>query len=153
MISAPCVRRLAGRGTLVGSIGRVTAVVLAVPALMLAACGGSREPTAIIETVVDTSTLVGSWKGTVNGAEYGNSTITYLLNADSTMSGEAVSSLYGKVSGTWTTSPSQIRMTFRDRDGVIITSVAPFDKRRMLGTWSASSGKVGTFNVSKEPTP
>jgi polygalacturonase len=126
------------------------AAVLAAPAAMQAACGGSgADPIAPIITV-DTTTLAGRWTGFVDGTVYGYSTITTILNADSTMSGEASNPLYCKVVGTWTVASGKYTSTGRDCDGILVTWTAPFNKVRLVGTWTASSGKVGTFNIGKE---
>ena len=125
--------------------------VVGVPGLAMVACGGSDAPTVSVSPIADTSTAVGTWKGSVNGSIYGFSLITAILNADSTMSLVAENPLYCKVNGTWTVSGGQYGSTGRDCDGVIVTSVAPFDKLRLTGTWSASSGKTGTFTMAKQP--
>ena len=131
-------------------IARVlAAVVLASPAMMLAACGDS-GPTVISPGVTpDTSTLAGTWKGRVDGSG-GPSVLTTLLSADSTYSGEGENSFYCKVTGRWTVSGGQYTSTGRECGGSIVTSVAPFHKLRLTGTWSTSAGKSGTFTIDKQ---
>lgn len=71
-------------------------------------------------------------------------------DGDSTHDGRASNPLYCKVAGTWTVSAGQYKSTGRDCDGVLVTSVSPFNKVRLVGTWTASSGKTGSFNIGKE---
>jgi len=40
--------------------------------------------------------------------------------------------------------------TGRDCDGVVVTLTAPASPRFPDGTWTATSGKTGTFAVAKE---
>lgn len=145
--------RLARRNPLGGWIARVlAAVVLAAPGVMLAACGDSGPPTGTGPSVTpDTSTLAGTWKGTLEGTG-GFSVITHRLNADSTFTGEAENPAYcGKVNGTWTVSGGQYTATGHDTCfGVIVTSVAPVASLRLTGTWSSSTGWSGTFTVAKQ---
>lgn len=41
--------------------------------------------------------------------------------------------------------------TGRDRDNVLITFTAPLSSVILAGTWTASSGKTGTFTMAKLP--
>jgi hypothetical protein len=145
--------RLARRNPLGGWFARVPAVVvLAALAVMLAACGDSGPPTGIIPCViscVDTSTLAGTWKGTVDGTG-GRSGLTTILNADSTYSGQGEIPFYCKVTGKWTVSGGQFTSTGTECGGAIVTSVAPVASLRLTGTWSANNGSSGTFTVAKQ---
>lgn len=130
-------------------IARVlVAVALAVPPMMLAGCGDS-GPTGAARVGPDTSTLAGTWKGTVNGSG-GPAALTTILNADSTMSGEGTIAFYCKATGTWTVSGGQYKSVGRACGGTIITSVAPVAKLQLTGTWTGSNGTSGTFAVIKQ---
>jgi hypothetical protein len=151
MKTPPTTSRFASRTRHGGSIVRVAlAVVLAATAAMPVACGGSKAAPSDPTITADTTTLVGKWTGFIDGTVYGYSSITTILNADSTMSGDASNPLYGKVAGTWTVSAGQYISTGRDLTGTVITSTAPFNKLRLVGTWTAASGKTGTFNIGKQ---
>ena len=123
-------------------------VVFAASAMMLAACGDS-GPTGSARVTPDTSTLAGTWKGSVNGSG-GYSALTTVLNADSTMSGEGTIDFYCKATGTWTVSGGKYTSVARACAGIIITSVAPVTKLNLTGTWTASNGTSGTFTVVKQ---
>lgn len=102
---------------------------------------------------VDTSTLAGKWAGSVNGDgspnSYGYSTILTELKADSTLTLVAESQKYGNVTGVWTVSAAKWVASGRDRDNVLITFTAPLSAYTLTGTWTASSGKVGSFTMAK----
>lgn len=115
----------------------------------VAACGGSDASNPFDLTAPDTSTLAGTWKGSVSGS-FGFSVTTLFPKADSTMTWESENPLYCKVTGTWTVSGARFMSTGRDCTGTVITSEAPLDKLRLTGTWSASSGRSGTFTVAKQ---
>jgi hypothetical protein len=143
--------RLARRNPLGGWIARVlAAVVLAAPGVMLTGCGDSGPPTGIGPSVTpDTSTLAGTWKGSVDGS-YGFSVMTMFLKADSSLTMEAEKPEYCKVSGTWSVSSVGFTSTGRDCTGTIVSTLAPVNGLRLTGTWSASSGRSGTFTVAKQ---
>ena len=153
MSSATRPSSVGGRGPLPGRIARVlAAVVLAVPAAMVTGCGNT-DPSGVLDPsgVVDTTTLAGTWKGSVNGPD-GYSVFTTVLNADSTMWWEGETSSYCKVVGSWTVSGGQYSTTGRSCGGSIVSSVAPVNKTRLTGTWSGISGnKTGTFTIAKQP--
>ncbi len=124
-------------------------IVFAMFALMPAACGDSGQTTGIDPTRPDTSTLAGTWKGSVNGSG-GYSLLTNQLNADSTFSGQGETSFYCLVTGTWTVAAGKYTSAGRNCIGNVVTSVATFDKRRLTGTWSTNDGKSGTFTLDKQ---
>lgn len=128
-------------------------VLLALAAL--AACGGS-EPTRTIDTgPIDTSTLVGTWVGTLDGGSaansYGPSAITIVLKADSTLTAKATNPLYCDLIDTrWQVSGTQFSASGRDCTNTFINFAAPVASLRLTGTWTASSGRAGTFTVAKQ---
>ncbi len=67
---------------------------------------------------MDTSTLAGTWKGSVDGGtapnSYGFSVATTVLRADSTFTSEAENPLYCKLDGGWSVSGGQYTATGRD---------------------------------------
>jgi hypothetical protein len=71
----------------------------------LSGCGGGTS-TDVLSQTVDTSTLAGTWVGSVNGdgapGSYGYSTTVTELRADSTLTITAANQLYGTVVGVWT---------------------------------------------------
>jgi len=121
----------------------------------LSGCGGSGSTDASPSKPVDTSTLAGTWAGSVNGdgapGSYGYSTTLSELRADSTLTITAASQLYGSVTGVWTVGAGKWVSTGRDRDDVRITFTAPLSSVTLTGTWTASSGKTGTFTMAKLP--
>ncbi|GLC25734.1 hypothetical protein [Roseisolibacter agri] len=127
----------------------------ALTAVTLAACGGS-EPTRTIDTPpIDTTTLVGTWIGTLDGGSaansYGSSGITIVLRADSTLTAKATNPLYCDLSDTrWRVTGTQFTANGRDCDGVVVTFAAPVGTVRLTGTWTASSGRAGTFTIAKQ---
>ena len=118
-------------------------------------CGGGGSTDVAPSKPVDTSTLVGSRTGSVNGdgapGNYGYSTTLSELRADSTLTITAASQLYGTVTGTWTVGSGKWGSTVRDRDNVVITFSALVSPITLTGTWTASSGKTGTFTMAKLP--
>ena len=145
---------LTGRRTSRTRLPRAATAVVAT-ALTVAACGGSTSTDVIETPAVDTSTLAGTWIGTVDGGSdpnsYGVSRVTTLLKADSTISVSADNPNYGAGSGTWTVSGAQYTATIRDRDGVLVTFVAPLSPLRLTGTWTATSRRSGSFTMAKLP--
>lgn len=133
----------------------VVATTVVATVFTVAACGGATSTDVIQTPPVDTSTLAGTWLGTVDGGNdpnsYGFSRITTLLKADSTISVAAENPKYGDGSGTWTVSGTQYTATIRDRDGVIVTFVAPLSPLRLTGTWTATSRRTGNFTMAKVP--
>jgi len=125
-------------------------VVLAAQAAMQAACAGSAAAPVDPIITADTTTLAGKWTGFIDGSADGYSSITTTLKADSTMSGVASNPLYCTVVGTWTVSGGKYTSTGADCSGAVITFTAPFNKVRLIGMWTTSSGKTGSFNLGKE---
>lgn len=121
----------------------------------LAACGGS-EPTRTIDTPpIDTTTLVGTWIGTLDGGSaansFGPSGITLVLKADSTFTGKATNPLYCDLLDTrWRVSGTHFTASGRDCGNTLVAFAAPVGPVRLTGTWTASSGRAGTFTVAKQ---
>ena len=130
------------------------AVVRASAIAMLFGCGGSGA-TAVTERIVDTSTLVGTWNGSLDGGEgpnsYGPSAFTLTLKVDSTFTGKAENPKYCDLTNaTWRVTGASFTASGRDCDGVIVTFAAPVSPLRLTGTWTASSGRSGAFSVAKQ---
>jgi hypothetical protein len=125
-------------------------VVLAIPVAIQAACGGSEAAPVDPIITADTTTLAGKWTGFIDGSADGYSSLTTVLKADSTMSGVALNPLYCTVVGTWTVSGGKYTSTGNDCSGTVITFTAPFNKVRLIGMWTTTSGKTGSFNLGKE---
>ena len=109
------------------------ATVSVVAALLaLAGCGGTTSPDARDPTNVDTTTLVGTWSGSLDGGSapnsYGTARITIILRADSTFTMEADNPLYCSLNNPkWSVSPAppQFTATGVDCTGTRVTLVAP----------------------------
>jgi hypothetical protein len=128
------------------SVTRLLAVVVvAASAALAVACGSDPVKVDDSGARVDTSTFAGKWVGTLTGPPggFGNSGITYFLNADSTMSGEADNPLYCTATGTWTVSDTRYTSTARDCTGTIITSIAPKNKCDSRERGARPAGKPG----------
>ena len=141
--------RLARRTAARRCRGRVLAAAIVVTIAVVAGCGGSAADPVIPPNGPDTTTLAGTWKGSLDGS-FGYSLTTMILKADSTYTGEAENPLYCKVTGSWTVSGSSYSSSASDCDGTIIRHLAPVGKSRLTGTWTASSGRSGTFTVAKQ---
>ena len=127
--------------------------------LMLEACGGKSAPTAPTATptpppmqsigTVDLA-LVGSWNGTVDGS-FGFGTFTMILTATGAMNtvNTGGSSNYCAITGDWGVDAGQFGARGSDCSGTIVTLRAPSSNTRMSGTWSATSGRSGTFDVTR----
>jgi hypothetical protein len=132
----------------------VLLMLLAVP---LGACGdGDGGPAPIPKPIVLT-TLVGTWDGTVDGGEdpnsYGRSDMTTVLAADSTMSVAAVgASNYCPAAGTWSFKDGQYTSTARDCTNTLINATGALSNARITGTWTANSGRTGSFTMTKRRT-
>ncbi|MEJ7809760.1 MAG: hypothetical protein WKG32_05010 [Gemmatimonadaceae bacterium] len=128
----------------------VLVVAGCVAVMALAACGGA-DPVRIIPAApVDTSTLAGMWKGSVNGTG-GYSEVTIFLKADSTILGKPENPYYCQMDGSWTVSDGQFTSTGADCWGTLVSLTAPLARRRLIGTWRAGRGGSGTFQVEKQP--
>ena len=138
-----------GRGL---KVGLLTAVLVA--AVAAAACGGTESYGIVDGPDIDTTTLVGTWKGSIDGGSdansYGFSNITTVLRADSTLTTMPENPRYCIAHGVWTVSGTTYRTRGTDCDGVLLASVAPLSPRRLTGTWTASSGRAGTFTMAKQ---
>lgn len=135
----------------------LAAAVLAAPLVVaLAACGGTTSPDDDTRVLPDTTTLVGTWKGnleqTSGPTSYGTAGITFVLRADSTFTAVSDNPLYCSLINTrWTVSPQkQFTATGVDCTGTGITLVAGVASLRLNGTWTATSGRAGTWTVGKE---
>jgi hypothetical protein len=60
------------------------------------------------------------------------------------------SSNYCVVSGDWGVAAGQFTARGSDCTGTIVTFSAPSSPTRLSGTWSATSGRSGTFAITKE---
>ena len=146
------------RSTMRRRLGRVlAAATLVLPHVALAACGGTTSPDGdTVEPRPDITTLVGTWKGNLDQTSgpnsYGTARITIVLRADSTFTADSDNPLYCSLINTrWTVSPEkQFTATGRDCTGTGITLVAGVAPLRLNGTWTATSGRAGTFTVGKE---
>ena len=124
-------------------------------AAMLPACGDADSPGVIPTAPVDTTTLVGTWMGTLDGGSAANSlgpsNLTLVLRADSTFTATADNPLYCALTATtWTVARGQVVTTGRDCFGFLLTTTAPVAARRLTGSWSSTSGRSGTFTVAKQ---
>jgi hypothetical protein len=126
--------------------------------LLQAACGGAggpAAPTAASPVPSPTPTalgpiapaLVGTWTGTLSGS-FGPGDLVMNLNADGTMWFEGTGR-YCRVDGSWGVSGTQFSASGGDCTGTVVTKVAPASSANLTGTWSASSGRSGTFSVTK----
>ena len=141
---------LARRSPLRAWIARTFAlVILPASALIPAACGESGTTGIDNPIRPDTSTLAGTWKGSVNGSG-GYALLTTQLNADSTFSGQGDTSFYCLVTGTWTVAAGKYTSAGRNCIGNVVTSVATASSLRLTGTWSTNDGKSGTFTLDKQ---
>jgi hypothetical protein len=139
-------QRVLVRARVVMAIGFTTVI--------LPGCGGAGA-TAVTDRVVDTSTLVGTWNGSLDGGEspnsYGPSAFTMTLKADSTFIGKAENPKYCDLTNTtWRVSGANFTASGRDCDGVVVTFAAPVSPLRLTGTWTASSGRTGGFTLAKQ---
>ena len=130
-------------------------VALSLLVCLLAACGGSRggvtspspTPTALTFGPIDPA-LVGNWSGIVDGS-FGPGTFGMTLVADGSIL-TAGSGNYCSFTGRWGVSSGQFRTSGPDCSGTIVTLMAPVSGNVLSGTWSASSGRSGTFVCMKE---
>ena len=94
--------------------------------------------------------LVGTWTGNVNGT-FGAGSLTMPLNADSTMSLASDNADYCAVTGTWTVAAAVFTASGRDCAGNLITLTGSGTRNvRLRGTWNASSGASGSFDVTRD---
>ena len=119
-----------------------------------AGCGGAAA-TAVVEKTIDTSTLVGTWYGSLDGGEgansYGPSQFMMTLKADSTFVGKAENPKYCDLVNTrWRVTGADFTASGSDCDGVLVTFASRVSALRLTGTWTASSGRNGTFTLGRQ---
>jgi hypothetical protein len=131
---------------------------IALAVMMLDGCGGKSAPstpTAPTPTppqsvgAVD-SALVGTWNGSLEGG-FGPGTFTMTLAGTGTVTtvNTGGSSNYCAISGDWGVGAGQFTARGSDCTGTVVTLRAPSSNTRLSGTWSATSGRSGTFDVTK----
>jgi hypothetical protein len=135
-----------------------TVLVSTLAIAILEGCGGSGATAAVETNTVDTSTLVGTWNGSLDGGEspnsYGPSAFTMTLKADSTFTGKAENPKYCDLVDTrWRVTGADFTASGRDCDGVAVTFASRVSALRLTGTWTASSGRSGAFSVAKQWSP
>ena len=113
-------------------------------ALATACRGSAAEPVAS-----RAPSLVGVWKGTVDGTP-GRSVLTLTMHADSSMTGENENPSYSRIEGVWTVAGGWLAVTARTAGGVVVTLGAPASASRLVGTWRASTGAGGTFDMLRQ---
>lgn len=123
---------------------------------MVAACGGG-APSGVIDTPRVDPSLVGTWKGVINGDgsanSYGNMNATIVFRADSTMTVQGDNPRYCPLNNaTWSVSETRFTAAGRDCDNILVnfTAQVPTTTPRLAGTWTASSGRAGTFSLAKQ---
>jgi hypothetical protein len=130
-----------------------TAGAVACMLVALAGCGGGSSPGTTPTKPTTSTTLVGTWNGSLNGDaapnSYGYSTILTELRADSTITITAANANYGTLTGSWTVADGKWTSLGLDRDGVRVTLIAPLSSITLTGAWTATSGKTGTFTMNK----
>ena len=145
------------RTATLGTFARALAIaILVAPLLGLSACRGSTGPgEKQTDPPIDTSTLIGTWTGNVDGGSgansYGSGRLTLVLRADSTFTSTSDNPLYCSLNNTaWTVSSGNFSANGRDCTGTSVTFNAPVAPLRLNGTWTASSGRKGTFTVGRQ---
>ena len=128
--------------------------------LLQAACGGgaggpaapSQAPPAAGQGPISLGpidpALVGTWKGTLDGS-FGPSEMVMHLHADGSAPFGGTGQ-YCAVDGTWGVSGTDFSARGHDCTGTRVTLVAPASSTNLTGTWSATSGRSGTFSVTKQ---
>lgn len=123
----------------------------------LANCGGSDAsvtgptggpPTVSPPVGVVDLDLVGNWSGTLDGS-FGPGTFTMRLSTSGAVGTEGSGS-YCPVTGDWGVSEGQFTLRGSDCSGTIVTFKAPVSSTRLAGSWTASSGRSGTFECTKQ---
>jgi hypothetical protein len=138
------------------SASRVIAVT-ALAITVLHACGRSTSSTPTAPTPaplppigsVDPA-LVGTWSGDLEGS-FGPGSFSMTLTSTGSMGtvNTGGSSNYCAVGGDWGVAAGQFTARGSDCTGTIVTFSAPSSPTRLLGTWSATSGRTGTFALTK----
>lgn len=121
--------------------------------VFLPACGGAGRgvtgpsPPAANFGPVDPA-LVGDWNGTLDGS-FGTGVFSMTLLADGSIQTSG-SGNYCSFRGSWGVMAGQFTTGGPDCTGTIVTLTAPASSSAMSGTWSASSGRSGTFACTKQ---
>ena len=122
----------------------------------LTACDDGDAPGIVSTAAVDTTTLVGTWLGTLDGGNAANSlgpaNITLVLRADSTFTVAADNPLYCALTGaTWTVARGQVVSTGRDCFGALLTMTAPVAARPRPASGSTKSRRRASFSRRRRP--
>ena len=134
--------------------------MVALLALTLISCGGkgtSSTPTAPTPPPSAPSlgsvdlALAGTWNGSLDGS-FGAGSFSMTLAPSGSMAtlNTGGSTNYCAVSGNWGVASSQFTARGPDCTGTIVTFTAPSSATNMIGTWTASSGRAGSFAVTKQ---
>jgi hypothetical protein len=135
------------------------AALLCVPVLGLAGCAGDETPPCCVNPSLLASpavpqalgpadaALVGSWTGRILGPS-GSSPFTMTLGADASMSAEGTGN-YCRVTGTWGVSGGVFTARGPECRDAVATFTAPSAPGRLAGTWTATNGARGSFEVSR----
>lgn len=95
--------------------------------------------------------MVGVWNGSLDGSfGVGSFAMTLAANGSVATVNTGGSSNYCAVNGDWGVSSGQFTARGPDCSGTIVTFAAPLSTTRLSGTWTASSGRNGTFAVTKQ---
>lgn len=132
---------------------------LALVIVTVAGCGGKSTPTAPTPTAASAPmqsvgavdpALVGTWSGSLEGS-FGPGSFTMTLGATGNVStmNTGGSSNYCAISGQWGVDVGQFTARGADCTGTVVTLRAPSSNTRLAGTWTATSGRSGTFDVMK----
>lgn len=133
---------------------------IALAVVMLEGCGGKSAPstpTAPTPTPAPTPSvgapdpaLAGTWNGSLEGS-FGPGSFSMTLTATGSVTtvNTGGSSNYCAISGDWGVGASQFTARGSDCTGTVVTFRAPSSNTRLTGTWSATSGRSGTFDVTK----
>ena len=135
--------------------------VSALAIAMLLGCGRSTPGTPTAPTPAPTPAplppvgsvdpeLVGTWSGDLEGS-FGPGTFSMTLTSTGSMATRNTggSSNYCAVSGDWGVAAGQFTARGSDCTGTIVTFSAPSTPTRLSATWSATSGRSGTFVLTK----
>lgn len=132
--------------------------ITALATVMVNACGKRTPsaPTAVtpapfLPVGSVSPALVGTWSGNLEGS-FGPGAFTMTLAPTGTVStvNTGGSSNYCAVSGDWGVAAGQFTARGSDCTGTIVTFSAPSSPTRLSGTWHATSGRSGTFAITKE---
>ena len=140
-------------------------ITLFVLCILVGACGGGGTgnsaptaptptptpppaPTPTINVGAVDPALVGTWNGTLNGS-FGPGTFTMILNTNGRLESQG-SGNYCGVAGNWGVSEGEFMATGPDCTGTIVTFRAPASGSVMSGQWTASSGRSGVFDCTRQ---